>query len=268
MCGKLEKTWCVLVIGALLGVSACAEDEAGDLSYGASARQNYELGMTELEDENYLEAAKYFQYVKNKFPFSKYAAYGELRFADTQFAEGKHLEAVDTYKLFVRAHPTHSEVLSGYAEYRIVRAYVEQMPGDWFVTPPAYERDQAAARDALREARNFLERYAESKYKSRVRRYLTRIVRRLVDHELYAADFYLARDKPQAAAWRLQALLEEYPESGEEGDVLLLLGKTYLKMKDAKRARDTFARMAEQTRDEQQARKGKLYLDFMARQGL
>lgn len=247
---------------------ACAEDEAGDLSYGASARQNYEKGMDELRDENYLEAVKYFQYVKNKFPFSKYAAYAELRVADTRFAEAKFLEAVDIYKLFVRGHPTHPEAQSGYVEYRIVRAYVEQMPEDWFLVPPAYERDQAAARDALREARDFLERHRGSKYEPRVRRYAHRIVRRLVDHELYAARFYLARDKPRAAAWRLEGLLESYPEARGEGDVLLLLGKTYLQMKDGKKARETFARLVREQPGDYQARKAQLYLDFMAREGL
>lgn len=224
--------------------------------------------MEELRDENYLEAVKYFQYVKNKFPFSKYAAYGELRIADTYFAESKYLEAIDSYKLFLRGHPTHPEVESGYVEYRVVRAYVEEMPGDWFVMPPAYERDQASARDALREARDFLERHANSTYTPRVRRYLQRILRRLVDHEIYVADFYLARDKPRASAQRLEALLVTYPESQEEGDVMLLLGKTYLKMKDHRRARETFAKLKQQSHDPSQVKRAELYLNFMARQGL
>ncbi|MEK6607581.1 MAG: outer membrane protein assembly factor BamD [Myxococcota bacterium] len=253
-------------VSLLLIAAACAEDQAGELGYGASARQNYQMGMTELRDENYLEAVKYLQYVKNKFPFSKYAAYAELRIADTHFAEGKFLEAIDAYKLFERGHPTHPEVARGYVGYRVVRANVEQMPEDWFIIPPAYERDQAAARDALREARDFLERFPRSKYVKRVGGYLARIVGRLTEHEIYAANFYLSRGKPKAAAWRLEALLEQYPEARREGPALLLLGKTYLQMRDAPRAREIFARMVRERPGDYNSRKAELYLEFMDRE--
>lgn len=255
------------ILVVLVG-GACAQDDAANLSYGASARQNYEKGMAELRDDNFPEAIKYFQYVRNKFPFSKYAANADLRIGDTHFAEGKYLEAIDQYKLFWRAHPTHPQVQSGYVGYRIVRGYVAQMPADWFAVPPAYERDQAAARDALREARDFMDRHANSKYAPRVRKYLKRIVRRLVDHELYAARFYLDRDKPRAAAWRIEALLAAYPEAHDEGDVVLLLGKTYLQLKDATKARQTFAQLVRDKPGDPQARKAQLYLDFMKREGL
>jgi len=43
------------------------------------AKQNYEKGLDELKAENYSEASRYFAYVKQKFPFSKYAAWPSWR---------------------------------------------------------------------------------------------------------------------------------------------------------------------------------------------
>src|SRR5882672_8851846 len=44
--------------------SGCAtSDEAGKpVTYSLTAKQNYEKGMAELKDEDYAEAAKYFQF--------------------------------------------------------------------------------------------------------------------------------------------------------------------------------------------------------------
>ena len=38
------------------------------VTYSLTAKQNYEKGLAELKDENYPEAQKYFQFVKQKYP--------------------------------------------------------------------------------------------------------------------------------------------------------------------------------------------------------
>src|SRR5689334_15062238 len=95
-----------LVLAASIGVLVsnvvgCASDEdSKPVTYSLTAKQNYEKGLAELKDENYLEAQKYFQFVKQKYPFSKYAVMAELALADTQFARGNYTEAIDSYKTF------------------------------------------------------------------------------------------------------------------------------------------------------------------------
>ena len=233
------------------------------MDYAASARMNYMKGKEALADDEYLEASGYFTHVKNKYPFSKYAAYAELRIADTHFAEEKYAEAVSAYRIFLRGHPTHPEVERGYVNFRICVAYVHQMPDDWALAPPAYEKDQSTAQDALRELRDFVERFPKSRYLARARRRLHSVLRRLADHELYVARFYLDRDKPRAAAGRLEGLLQEYPEAGTDPQVLLILGETYLKVRDPQRARATFTRLAEEHRGNVYGKKARLYLAYM-----
>jgi hypothetical protein len=67
----------LFVLAASLAVAptGCAtSDESGKpVTYSLTAKQNYEKGLAELKNEDYAEAAKYFQFVKQKYPFSKYA---------------------------------------------------------------------------------------------------------------------------------------------------------------------------------------------------
>jgi tetratricopeptide (TPR) repeat protein len=88
---------------------ATSDEESKPVTYSLTAKQNYEKGLAELKDENFPEAQKYFQFVKQKYPFSKFAVLAELGIADTQFARGNYIEAIDSYKSFARLHPTHEK---------------------------------------------------------------------------------------------------------------------------------------------------------------
>ena len=255
-----------LLCAALLVGCASSQASGGSVSYLETARSNYDKGMSELKAENFPEATKYFTYVKNKFPFSGYATMAELRMADTNFAEGKYLEAIDGYKQFIKFHPTHPEVTGGYASYRISEGYVEQIPSDWFLVPPSYEKDQGATRDAMRELSTFIRNYPKSTYLSKVQGLYRKCVRKLADHELYVARFYLDRDKPRATILRLETLLQRYPDAGADPEVMLLLGQTYLKLNERKKARETFAQLIQKYPNDAYAAKAKLYLKFTTEQ--
>jgi outer membrane protein assembly factor BamD len=247
------------------GVTGCASTSIGKgVSYDDSAEANYKKGLAELEDESFTEAIKYFSYVKNKFPFSRFATLAELGIADTYFAQEKYMEAVDAYRMFEKFHPTHPKVTSGYTSYKIAKAYMEQIPTDWFLVPPSHEKDQAATRDALRAIKSFLSTHEDSKYLPKVKKLHRRAIRRLADHELYVARFYLERDKPKATILRLETLLRRYPDAGVDPEVMLLLGKTYLKLDKKKRARETFAKLIRKYPDNSYSAKAKLYLKHMS----
>src|SRR5262249_50783750 len=115
----------MLVVAALAPCFGCASsDEATKpITYSLTAKQNYEKGLGELKDENYPEALKYFQFVKSKFPFSKFAVLADLAVADTQFARGNYTEAIDAYKSFARLHPTHEKVEDGYVAFKVGESY-------------------------------------------------------------------------------------------------------------------------------------------------
>ena len=227
-------------------ISACGgsvRDDESSTEYSVSARQNYEKGMNKIEEEEWSEAAKYFAFVKARFPYSKFAVLAELRTADSLFGAGSFLEAIDGYKLFIKFHPTHEMVTNGYAPFKIGESYYKLLPDDWFLVPPSYEKDPSATLDAARELGSFLKKYPKSTYVPKAREMYGKSARLLAAHEWYVAKFYWDRDRPMGAVLRLRRLLQEYPGVGYDEEALWLLGKAYLAVGRPKDARTTFERL-------------------------
>jgi outer membrane protein assembly factor BamD len=258
----------LLLLAALMAapLGCASSDEATKpITYSLTAKQNYEKGLAELKDENFPEATKYFQFVKQKYPFSKYAVLAELAMADTQYARGNYTEAIDSYKSFARLHPTHEKVEDGYVAFKIGESYYKDMPDDIWILPPSYEKDQSAVVDALRELDDFRKKFPDSPYAKRAGELRKEVLQRLVDHEVYVARFYLKGDHPRAAALRIESALKRYPGSGREPELLFTLGETYLHMNDPLRAKETFRRVTTEYATAQQARRAELYLEYIQR---
>jgi len=232
-----------LLCASLLGATACAgsarDASGGSVEYSVSAKQNYDKGMKALENDEWLDAAKYFAFVKARFPYSKFAVLADLRIADAAFGAGSHLEAIDSYKQFIKFHPTHEMVENGYASFRIGESYYKMLPDDWFLVPPSYEKDQTATLDAMRELTTFQKKFPKSPYFARSEKMRKECARALAAHEWYVARFYWDRNRPMGTVLRLRTLLDKYGGVGYDQQALLLLGKAYWKVgrkDDAKRA--------------------------------
>src|SRR5512138_3801011 len=123
---------------------ACASSHVsltGDVKYGKTAEEDYKAGEEELKSKNYVEATKFFEHVKNKYPFSKYAALSELRVADAKFEQDHFIEAADAYRQFVKLHPAHEQ--ADYAAFRVGLSHWKDGPSDFVLFPPSFEKDQA-----------------------------------------------------------------------------------------------------------------------------
>jgi len=54
-----------------------------EVSYRETARQNYDAGDRAFKTKQFNQAVKFFEHVKNKFPYSKYAVLADLRVVTT-----------------------------------------------------------------------------------------------------------------------------------------------------------------------------------------
>lgn len=252
----------IVILSVLFLCLGCSSGPlaSGKLSYSSTAQQNYRKGVKRLRKKQLDEAKKFFKFVHSRYPLSKYAALAELRLADVLYKQGKYLSAIDAYQNFLKNHPTHREVQSGYVPYKIGRSHWKMTPGDWWLFPPAYEKDRTSALAAMKVFKRFLERFPDSKYARKARRYFRKAVRRLAKHELYVAKFYLSRGKPKGAILRLQYLIAKFPDAGYEPSVMLLLGKTYLKLKKIKKAVELLRALTQKHPDDHNADRARLYL--------
>ncbi|MGE0870203.1 MAG: outer membrane protein assembly factor BamD [Kofleriaceae bacterium] len=241
----------VLVVVCLLGVpgvlanAGCGGKSTGSVEYSVSAQKNYDKGLKELENKDWIAAAKYFGFIKSRFPYSKYAVLAELRLADAEFGAEQYLEAIDSYRLFIKFHPTHEMVANGYVTFRIGEAYYKQLPDDMWILPPSFEKDQSATEDAANELKTFLDKYPDSPYRAKAKEILAQVGKRLADHEWYVAKYYWDRDRPMGTVIRLRRLLDRYRGVGYDEDALWLLGRAYVAVSMPDRARGVWNELVE-----------------------
>jgi outer membrane protein assembly factor BamD len=225
-------------------LTACgAASGTSSVSYSVSAQKNYEKGVDMLEKRDWIAASKYFSFIKSRFPYSKYAVLSELRLADAQLGAEQYLEAIDSYRLFIKFHPTHKEVANGYASFKIGYAYFKQLPDDFWMFPPSYEKDQSSTEDAQNELKSFLDKYPDSPYRKDARDILIKVGKRLADHEWYVAKYYWDRGKPMGTVLRLRRLLERYRGVGYDVPALWLLGRAYVAVDMPDRAKLTWGEL-------------------------
>jgi len=262
MCSRSQNAARVqLGMSALLALSAAVgcggHGGANGLSYGDNAKKAYTDAMDQVYDNDCFEAGPMLRNVRKQFPYSRFAALADLRLADCALKDGKYAEAIESYNQFVRYRPSHIEV--PYARFMAAYANYKQIPSEWLLSPPAYERDQRYAQESLRLLRRFVLDFPDDELVPRAQKMAENAVNLLAAHEMYVAKFYFDRDLPRAAAGRLNTLLRSYPGSKFDGDALYLLGECYLDMKDDRGARRAFKELlarypqhdrAEQARDE------------------
>jgi outer membrane protein assembly factor BamD len=231
----------VLVLGAV--VACGGKSGNGAVEYSVSAQKNYDKGLKELERKDWVAASKYFGFIKSRFPYSKYAVLAELRLADAEFGAEQYVEAIDSYRLFIKFHPTHEMVANGYASFKIGEAYYKQLPGDFWMFPPSFEKDQSSTEDAVNELKSFLDKYPESPYRAKAKEILVQVGKRLADHEWYVARYYWDRGKPMGTVLRLRRLLERYRGVGYDEEALWLLGRAYVTVAMPDRARGVWTEL-------------------------
>jgi outer membrane protein assembly factor BamD len=208
------------------------------LNYGDRAHSEYEAAMEQFDGGDLLGAAESFRRIRREYGLSRWAWLAELRLADTDFRTEKYAEAIQGYRSWIRYHPTQPEV--DYAHYMIARSYFAQIPNDWVLVPASWERDQSSTHDAEDSLQRFVRDYEQSRYVTEARDYLRRTRELLARHEISVAEFYLGRNRPEAAIMRLQTVVETYADSGLEPEALLKMGEVYLLMGRRGEARATF----------------------------
>ncbi|MCC7072458.1 MAG: outer membrane protein assembly factor BamD [Deltaproteobacteria bacterium] len=208
---------------AVVAASACTAFETNlqdtDVDYAQTAKANFDQGEQAFADGRFTEAVKFFEHTKNKFPYSKFAVQAELRTADAHFAREKWLEAADAYKIFCRFHPRDEKV--AYATYRVALAYAKEIDQDVWWMPSAVERDQSAARDAIRAFDEYLARFPDDENAAEAKKLRVDARARLADADLYAARFYEEREKWKGAMWRYQRVANEYGDTPGAAAALL-----------------------------------------------
>ncbi len=250
----------VTALIAMLALTGCttlkslfSSDENPNVTYADDADANIAKGNEALDNKNYAEAQKYFDYVKSKYPYLEAAKTAEMRLADTDYSRERYIEARDRYLTFIKIHPTHPKI--DYAAFRAALSYYKDIPSDFFILPPSAEKDQANLRSALTSMKDFLRTYPESEHQTEAKNVLDDVKKRLAQHEWYVAGFYAKREKWPAVINRLSIIAKDFPDIGLDEKVQFALYDAYMEMKDEANAKEALRTLVRKNPDSDGAKK-------------
>ena len=242
--GLLARWRGVAVSGVLIaGTLGCGGAQQADesITYTEAAEAAYERANRLYERKDWAFARAAFERVAQQYPYSRFATLAELRVADTYYGEKAFGSAIESYRRFIRLHPTHDRTL--YAEFRIVEAYQRRMPRESALMPPTHERDLTDALLAAREASRFLLRNPDTEYTEQATALLVTVVDRLARHEHYTARYYERRENYLAALRRYRYQAETWPQSTLTAEALVAVVRLGLELEDIEAAQWALGRL-------------------------
>ena len=238
---------------ALLCACASGKDAGVDITKpvtgaeASNAAKAYEKGLQEKKDLNPMEATRFFEYVRNNFPYSQYASLAQLAIADMAFERDDWSQAATLYQDFVKSHPSHPK--ADYAAFRTGAAYFNDRPSNLFFLPPNHEKDLAPVRQALEALNRFVNGYPKSEFLPKARAMIGDCRELLARHERYVADFYWKREQWRGAAGRYMTLADSYGDlqgGRMHADSLWRAAQAYRNAKDPGDERKVLQRLVQE----------------------
>lgn len=208
---------------------SCSTPE--EISTEESARLAFENAKGYQDAGRYELALDKFNYVKNKFPLTKYAIEAELEVANTYFLKGEYKGAIAAYESFKELHPENKNL--GLVTYKIGESYFSD-------APTSIDRDLTPLNKGIRVYEDLINQYPRSQYIKEAKGQIKIGKAKLAEKEIYISDYYTRKGDYKAAVVRLQKVLDLYKDSSNSAQAAYKMGDAYLKLGKADDARKAF----------------------------
>ena len=189
-----------------------------------------------MQRQQYAQARQNLQRLLNQYPDSELATAARLALARAFYEDRKYDEARNEYQRFLELHPQNER--ADEAVYYLGMCYFKQSE--------TIDRDQTASRRALEQFQILMKQMPDSQYVPDARERATAMQRKLVQHDLYVAQYYFERGGYDAAVLRCQRILAEFPGNEGEDQALYLLGESLWQLEQKTEARPAFQKLVDQ----------------------
>lgn len=178
----------------------------------------YDRASKAMEDENYVEATKYFEEVERQHPYSQWSMRAQLMGAYASYVDQRYDEAIIALDRYIELHPSAPDV--DYAYYLKAMCYYEQISD--------VRRDQDMTVQAVQALNALIGRYPESKYSrdAALKRDLT--LDHLAGKEMEIGRYYLNRGEVNAAINRFRTVIENFQTTSHVPEALHRLVEAYM----------------------------------------
>ena len=185
----------------------------------------YHLAMVSMEDEYYNEALKNFEILVDEHSGTRLATLSHLKMGDIYFIQGKWEESETSYRQFLlfnqRSH------LTPYVLNRLIALNYERNHYGVLFKSRDYDRNMEPNRTLIREYHRFYLLFPKSPYLEEVKKYHSRAMSDLAEHELNVANYYFDKQAYHSSIGRYLYLLKNYPDFPRTASVAEQLIEAY-----------------------------------------
>lgn len=201
-----------------------------------AAEKNLDLAQRAIDEDYYEEAYQILDFVKNHYPY-ELDAQEHLRvlYGDILFKQDKYIDAISIYQTFIKIHPNSKYV--PYAQFKIARSYYEDMPTDFILFPPPYERDRNSIVYAQKALIFYIGNYPKGKNIKEAKKMLQKTLDYLANYQFYVGNFYYKREKYKGAVRRFKNVIFEHPRSSYVKESIYKSALSYIRLKDGVNAK-------------------------------
>ena len=218
----------VALIAMFLACPGCRKDRS--LDDERSAAELYAAAKHQLDARNWDAAIRTYKLLQTRYPFGRYTEQSMLDLSYVYFKGRQPENALSNLNRFIRTYPTHPNVdyayyLKGVVNYEENLGFLERL-----MPSRVRDRDQTAAHDSFVDFSELLRRFPDSRYAADARQRMVFLRNNLAAYEVGVADYYLRRRAYVAAANRARYTLENYPNTPETSEALVILHRAYTKL--------------------------------------
>jgi outer membrane protein assembly factor BamD len=206
-----------LVLTSLLGLAACADDDASLKQVDQPVGNLYNDAFDELQQKEYKKAADKFDEVERQHPYSQWATQAELMAAYSQYAGLHYDDAIADLDRFIQLHPGNKDI--AYAYYLKGLCYFEQIPD--------VRRDQTNTMSALSTFQDLQRRFPDTAYAKDVQNRINLTRDRLATKDMVVGRFYEDKAMYIAAINRFRDVVDQYQTTTQTPEALLRLVECY-----------------------------------------
>jgi outer membrane protein assembly factor BamD len=186
----------------------------------------YRSAREALDSADFATAAKRYETLATKFPFTDYAIQGQLEKVYADYRAFQPDEALTDADHFLRDYPRHPsadyiQYLKGLVNFERDRGLESTLGLD------TSKRDVSNLRRAFDEFALLIQKYPNSRYDADARLRMIAVRNRIAVHEMTVVDYYMRRGAWVAAAKRAEQVVAQYPGAPATLDALTSLEKAY-----------------------------------------
>lgn len=214
-----------LIILTALSLSACTSSQ--EQVEQAPEPTLYQKAETFLQDENYSQAIRYLEAMRNRFPSSVNSEPALLNLIYANYKVEDYTAALVFADRFLQEFPT-----SPYLDYVVYMAGLtnfslsENFIQDFFKVDRA-NRESTSLKSAFANFQTLVQHFPQSRYAEDAKARMAYITETLARHELGIVKFYAKRDAQVAVSNRVLGMMQSYPETKATYQALPLLQKAY-----------------------------------------